>query len=79
MPWIKIPVCYIEGGTVYVVYDLLNTPIVTPGNTVHLSYIKKPKSFVAGLTQSDVVEDEPVQSNNFILDQSILNGSDVLS
>ena len=50
MPWIKIPVCYIEQGVVYVVYDLLNKPFVEAGNRVHLTYVKKPNTFVKDLT-----------------------------
>ena len=50
MPWVKIPVCYIEQNTAYVVYDLLNPPVVQDGSTVHLTYIKKPNTFVKDLS-----------------------------
>ena len=56
MPWVKNPVCYIEDGVVYAVYDPINKPIVEEGATAHLTYIKKPKSFVLNL----VVTDNPV-------------------
>jgi hypothetical protein len=26
MPWVKIPVCYIEDDSVYIVYDPVNKP-----------------------------------------------------
>ena len=50
IPWIKIPVCYIEQDTVYVVYDLTNKPIVNDGSRVHLTYIKQPNTFVKNLS-----------------------------
>ena len=50
MPWIKIPVCYIEEDTVYVVYDLLNKPQIEDGGQVHLTYIRKPNTFVKDLS-----------------------------
>jgi hypothetical protein len=53
MPWIKIPVCYIEQDVVYVVYDLLNSPIVEDGSCAHLAYIKKPNTFVKDLSLYD--------------------------
>ena len=46
MPWVKIPVVFIEGDTAYVVYDPINKPNVDDTDTVHLSYIKYPKKFV---------------------------------
>jgi hypothetical protein len=49
MPWIKNPVVYIENGTANVVYDLLNPPLVRPGDSVHFIYIKKPNTFVKNL------------------------------
>ena len=50
MPWIKIPVCYIEQDTVYIVYDAINTPLVNDSSTVHLVYIRKPNTFVKDLS-----------------------------
>jgi len=44
MPWVKIPVSFIEGHTGFVVYDPMNTPNIT--DKIHLSYIRKPISFV---------------------------------
>lgn len=49
MPWIKVPVAYIENGVVNVVYDLLNAPIVDASKTAHFIYIRKPNSFVKDL------------------------------
>lgn len=51
MPWIKIPVCFIEQDTAYVVYDLLNKPQIEDGGAVHLTYVKKPNTFVKDLSQ----------------------------
>jgi len=50
MPWIKEPVCYIENGNIYVVYDPLNKPTVEGGNEIYVTYIKKPNTFVKDLT-----------------------------
>ena len=47
MPWIKIPVGYIEHERLYVVYDLLNAPSF---NTASIVYIKRPHTFVKDLT-----------------------------
>ena len=67
MPWVKVPVSFIEGNTAYVVYDPINKPDIT--GTVHLSYIKKPASFVTELERYS-------NSGVFILDQSKLNSED---
>jgi hypothetical protein len=50
MPWIKEPVCYIENGNMYVVYDPLNKPKIEGGNEIYVTYIKKPNTFVKDLT-----------------------------
>jgi hypothetical protein len=79
MPWVKVPVSFIEGNTAYVVYDPINKPTM---NSVHLSYIKKPISFVKSLiiTQDEHEEgggDTPVEEQHiFILDVSQLDGED---
>lgn len=46
MPWIKIPVCYIEDGKMYIVYDPINTPDHV---MAWLTYIRKPNTFVKDL------------------------------
>ena len=46
MPWIKIPVCYIEDGKMYIVYDPINTPDYV---RVWLTYIRQPNKFVKDL------------------------------
>ena len=53
MPWVKNPVCYIEDGVVYAVYDPINKPVVEEGATAHLTYIKKPVAFVKDQTETD--------------------------
>ena len=53
MPWVKNPVCYIEDGVVYAVYDPINKPVVEEGATAHLTYIRKPISFVDSLTEQE--------------------------
>ena len=84
MPWVKVPVSFIEGNTAYDVYDPINKPDTT--GTIHLSYIKKPKSFVANLKNIDpeqpggddpINPDTPVEEQHiFILDVSQLDGED---
>ena len=50
MPWIKIPVMYIESENIYVVYDLLNPPIM---NNATIIYIRKPNPFAKDLSSVD--------------------------
>lgn len=81
MPWVKTPVSYIEGDTVFVVYDPINKPNVANNDTAHLSYIKKPASFVGNLQQvADPVLPEPTPDTNssFTLNISDLDGNDTL-
>ena len=83
MPWVKVPVSFIEGNTAYVVYDPINKPDTT--GTIHLSYIKKPKSFVANLKNIDpeqpggddpINPDTPVEEHIFRLNKSRLDSED---
>lgn len=53
MPWIKAPLCFIEGGKIYVVYDPLKKPHVETGDTAKLVYIKQPHKFA---TKENAVE-----------------------
>lgn len=50
MPWIKIPVCYIEQKVLYVVYDPINKPNY---DTLKLTYIKQPLKFTESLFEED--------------------------
>ena len=68
MPWVKVPVSFIEGNTAFVVYDPINKPDVE--STIHLSYIRKPKSFVLNMT------DDSSTNGVFTLDVSQLDGED---
>ena len=52
MPWVKIPVCFIEENIVYIVYDPVNIPNVDSAG-VHFTYIRKPNSFVENLNIAD--------------------------
>lgn len=49
LPWIKIPVCYIEDEKLYIIYDPVSLP---KGNTVRITYITKPNKFVKDNLQS---------------------------
>ena len=53
MPWIKIPVCFIDNNTVNVVYDAVKPPLVEDGDPVYLTYVKKPASFVQNIDRSE--------------------------
>ena len=46
LPWIKTPVCFIEENYIYVIYDSINRPNISPQNPLVLTYIKKPNTFV---------------------------------
>ena len=90
MPWIKIPVCYIEDNSVFVLYDKLNAPMVNTGDVAHLTYIKTPKSFVKSLIKTEISEntedttDDPSietpesQKSKFTLNISKLNSPDII-
>lgn len=49
-PWIKIPVCYMENGKLYIVYDLYDyNNSISMVNKADITYIKKPNTFVKNL------------------------------
>lgn len=53
IPWVKEPVCFIEGSDIYVVYDPLNPPVVNDSGTdtsFRITYIKRPMMFVKDLS-----------------------------
>ena len=84
MPWVKKPVTYAEGNSMFVVYDPIKKPMIN--STAHLSYIKKPNKFIDSLVQQtitipDIPDDKPddpdnTKDNRFILDKSQLNSND---
>lgn len=49
IPWIKEPVCFMEGNNLFVVYDKLNPPT----NKFRVTFIKKPNKFVKDLDNLD--------------------------
>lgn len=51
IPWIKIPVCYIEGDMIYTVYDSFKFPEIANG--LEITYIKKPNVFAKNLSDFD--------------------------
>lgn len=65
MPWIKIPVVYLENGTAKVVYDLLNAPLVQQNKTAHLVYIRKPNTFVKDLDSNVFVNNNAIDVSYF--------------
>lgn len=46
-PWVKIPVAYMEGNKVEIVYDPVNKPSVGSGSSAYLTYIKKFAEFTS--------------------------------
>ena len=65
IPWIKIPVCYIENNKTYVVYDLINPPYVSPGAAAHLAFVKKPNTFVKDFSKAPFLGNSPVDVSFF--------------
>lgn len=55
IPWVKEPVCFIEGNNIYVVYDPLNPPTINdtdPNKSFRITYIKRPMTFVKDLSDT---------------------------
>ena len=65
IPWVKIPVCYLENQKAYVVYDLMNPPYVSPGAAAHFVFIKKPNKFVKDFDSAPFVGNNPVDVSFF--------------
>ena len=53
-PWVKMPVGYIENGALYIAYDATSSFVSGVGN---ITYIKKPKSFVADVNDDGELKD----------------------
>ena len=53
MPWIKTPVCYIENNNLYVVYDSMNSPQISNGSTIDITYIKTPNKFAKDIRNKE--------------------------
>ena len=47
LPWIKVPVCFLENNILHIVHDPINIPT---GYNVYVVYIKKPNTFVKQLS-----------------------------
>ena len=65
MPWIKVPVCYIEDNKVNVVYDLLNPPYVSVGAAAHMVFVKKPHTFVKDFNKAPFTTGNQQGCTNF--------------
>ena len=74
MPWIKEPVCYIEDGKVYFIYDPLNKPDVTSIDQAQITYIKKPNTFVKDLSVPNIYNNG--SASFFTFNQGTSSGSD---
>ena len=53
IPWIKIPVCYIENNNIFTVYDSFKTPDTS--KKIDITYIKTPNKFVKTLDDASIV------------------------
>ena len=60
MPWVKIPVTYIENNDLYVVYDPLNPPVIGENNG-RVVFVKKPNVFVKDLSDLGLTLQERAQ------------------
>lgn len=50
LPWVKQPVFYLEGDSVFVVFDPIKVPVLNDSTAI---YIKKPNSFVENISEDD--------------------------
>lgn len=75
MPWIKAPLCFIEGDKIYVVYDLLKKPHVEVGDTAKLVYIKQPNKFAIKENSVETVDfsDETVFQLSDTIAEELIN------
>lgn len=75
MPWIKAPLCFIEGNKVYVVYDLLKKPNVEIGDAAKLVYIKQPNKFAIKENSVETVDfsDETVFQLSDTIAEELIN------
>ena len=60
-PWVKIPVAYMEGNKVEIVYDPVNKPNVTSGSSAYLTYIKKFAEFTSASLEAAASSQNEVQ------------------
>ena len=70
MPWVKIPVCFIEENIVYIAYDPVNIPSVNNAG-VHFIYIHKPVKFVKDLTNADFSEETKFELSDTMAEELI--------
>lgn len=73
-PWIKNTVSYIENDQIILLYDNYKYDNNSTVDNLSITYIKRPKSFVA----EGVTQETPVQHGRFILNSSQLNGTDTI-
>ena len=60
-PWVKIPVAYMEGNKVEIVYDPENKPNVSSGSVAYLTYIKKFAEFTSASLEAASPSQNAVQ------------------
>lgn len=58
MPWVKVPVAYMQGGKIDIVYDPINKPMIDKDDDIHLVYVHKPTPFATTVTETTVDENE---------------------
>lgn len=65
IPWIKNPVCYIEGNKIYFAYDLISDKYLQ--NQFTLMYIKQPQKFV----KENLFDDTEFELNDTVAEELI--------
>lgn len=70
MPWVKIPVCFIEDNVEYIVYDPLNIPNVD-GGPVHFIYIRKPIGFIKDSSTVDFTSETSFELSDTMAEELI--------
>lgn len=50
LPWVKIPVCFIEEGNIHIVHDPIEKPKNENSNDCDIVYVKTPRPFAKDLT-----------------------------
>lgn len=74
LPWVKIPVCYVEGDNIYILIDPRNHTVNTDpeNNSLEIEYMKKPISFVTEYyKEKDPTLDPPYEYPDFELNDTM--------
>lgn len=67
LPWVKIPVCFLESNIIHIIYDPINIPKTEGASVV---YIKQPNTFVKDSIQ-DIFGSDEFECNNTMAEELI--------